>query len=73
MTPRALVLQWQARSVEQVRRGSMVEATRMRIYRRDAFTCRYSRCRRRTLYLPVLREVASVFPDLLGTNPIGAR
>jgi hypothetical protein len=46
----------------------MSEATRVRIYRRDAFTCRYSRCRKRTLYLPVLHEVANLFPDLLGTH-----
>lgn len=49
-------------------RGTMYETTRLRMYRRDAFTCRYSRCRLRTIYLPVLRDVASVIPDLLGTN-----
>jgi hypothetical protein len=57
-----------ARSAERASCVSMGEATRWRIYRRDAFRCKYARCRRRTLYLPVLREVASVFPDLLGTN-----
>jgi hypothetical protein len=46
----------------------MSEVTRLRIYRRDAFTCRYSRCRKRTVYLGVLCELATLFPDLLGTN-----
>jgi 5-methylcytosine-specific restriction endonuclease McrA len=57
-----------ARSAMQVKRAPMSEATRVRTFRRDAFTCRYSRCRQGTLYLPVLRELATLFPNLLGTN-----
>jgi len=59
----------QARAAASPIRGPMSEGTRVRIYRRDAFTCRYVRCRRAAIYLPVLRELASVVPDLLGTNP----
>jgi hypothetical protein len=57
-----------ARSTETLKRGPMSEATRVCTYRRDAFTCRYERCRTRTIYLPVLRELGSLLPEQLGTN-----
>ena len=40
-----------------------------RVFVRDRFTCRY--CGRRTLLPPVLRLVASVFPDVLPYHPHG--
>jgi hypothetical protein len=57
-----------ARSATPATRGTMLETMRLSVYRRDAFTCRYSRCRRRAIYLPVLRELASLVPDLLGIS-----
>ena len=35
------------------------------VFRRDHFTCRYAHCRRRTIYLPVLRALSRALPDLV--------
>ena len=35
------------------------------IFERDHFTCRYSHCRKRTLYVPVLRALSKLLPDAL--------
>jgi hypothetical protein len=34
-------------------------------FQRDQFTCRYAHCQRRTIYLPVLKELSRLFPDAL--------
>lgn len=38
------------------------------IFSRDKYTCRYSHCQRRTIYIPVLRAFSTLFPDLLPYN-----
>ncbi len=34
-------------------------------FERDHFTCRYAHCRRRTIYLPVLKALSKAFPGIL--------
>jgi hypothetical protein len=34
-------------------------------FRRDHFVCRYQHCGRRTIYVPVLRALSALFPDLI--------
>jgi 5-methylcytosine-specific restriction endonuclease McrA len=47
------------------RRVAVSPSSRLAIFRRDHFVCRYSHCRRRTLYVPVLRALSRLFPDLI--------
>jgi hypothetical protein len=47
------------------RRVAVSQSSRLAIFRRDHFVCRYSHCRRRTLYVPVLRALSGLFPDLI--------
>ena len=47
------------------RRVAVSQSSRLAIFRRDHFVCRYSHCRRRTLYAPVLRALSGLFPDLI--------
>jgi hypothetical protein len=35
------------------------------IFQRDHFVCRYQHCGRRTIYVPVLRALSALFPDLI--------
>jgi len=35
------------------------------IFERDHFICRYQHCRRRTIYVPVLRALSALFPELI--------
>lgn len=37
----------------------------LRTFRRDRFTCRYSHCQRKTIYIEVLKELSRLFPDQL--------
>jgi hypothetical protein len=73
----ARVIEWvnahpeasQTRAEDRTQRLPSSEFRNVQIYRRDAFTCKYARCRKRTVHGVLLREIASVFPDLLGTHP----
>jgi hypothetical protein len=47
------------------RRVAVSPSSRLAIFKRDRFVCRYSHCRRRTLYVPVLRALSGLFPDLI--------
>lgn len=38
---------------------------RINTFQRDGFICRYLHCQRRTIYVPVLKELSRIFPDLL--------
>ncbi|HWX41846.1 MAG TPA: HNH endonuclease [Blastocatellia bacterium] len=47
------------------RRVAVSPSSRLAIFRRDHFVCRYAHCRRRTLYAPVLRALSGLFRDLI--------
>jgi 5-methylcytosine-specific restriction endonuclease McrA len=57
-TPNAQVVQIHSRQAVPL-------PTRLAIFQRDHFTCRYSHCRRRTLYVPVLRALSRLLPDVI--------
>lgn len=46
-------------------RDRVSERRKLEVFKRDHFVCRYSHCRRRTIYLPVLRALSNTFPDVL--------
>ena len=50
------------------KRRTIPESQKLAIFKGDAFTCRYSHCRRQTIYLPVLKALSAKFPDLLPCN-----
>jgi 5-methylcytosine-specific restriction endonuclease McrA len=48
-------------------RKGVPQATQLRVFRRDSFTCRY--CSQRTLFLPTVRVLSEVFPEHLPVDP----
>jgi 5-methylcytosine-specific restriction endonuclease McrA len=48
-------------------RSSISEAVKLRVFRRDRFTCRL--CGRRTLYLPVLQAISRALPEEMPYQP----
>lgn len=44
-------------------------SAQLNVFRRDGFQCRY--CGRRTVFLPVLRALARIFPDEIPWDPHG--
>jgi len=52
-------------STPKPRRSHIPERVKLDVFRSDAFTCRYAHCRRRTIYLPVLKVLSALFPELL--------
>jgi 5-methylcytosine-specific restriction endonuclease McrA len=55
------------RGPERVSRKGVAQATQLRVFRRDSFTCRY--CRQRTLFLPTVRLLSEGFPQHLPVDP----
>ena len=47
------------------RRVAVSASSGLAIFKRDHFVCRYSHCKRRTLYVPVLRALSTLFPDII--------
>lgn len=47
------------------KRVAVPEVRKLKVFRRDHFICRYAHCNRRTLYIPVIKELSRLFPDLL--------
>jgi len=43
-------------------------STMLATFQRDKFVCRYSHCGKRTIYVPVLRALSALFPDLITYN-----
>jgi len=48
-------------------RSSISEAVKLRVFRRDRFTCRL--CGRKTLYLPILRAISRALPNEMPYQP----
>ena len=46
-------------------RTAVARSTMLSTFARDHFICRYSHCRKRTIYIPVLRELSALFPDVI--------
>ena len=46
-------------------RMTVPRSAMLAIFQRDHFVCRYQHCRRRTVYVPVLRALSALFPDLI--------
>ncbi len=46
-------------------RAPVRTADELATFQRDRFTCRYAHCQRRTVYLPVLKELSRLLPDAL--------
>jgi len=51
------------------KRTSVPRRVMLKVYRRDRFTCRYAHCQRQTIYIPVLKELSRLFPDVLSYHP----
>ena len=49
---------------EKLPRQSVRNADVNATFQRDHFTCRYKHCQRKTIYIPVLRELSRIFPDI---------
>jgi hypothetical protein len=54
-----------ARPSQQTPRVPVRTADVLATFQRDRFTCRYAHCQRRTIYLPVLKELSRIFPNVL--------
>src|SRR5262249_14424744 len=50
------------------RRTEPGAAVKRATFERDHFICRYSHCLKRTIYLPVLRAMSAVFPEIIPYN-----
>jgi len=46
-------------------RSAVPASTRQKTFARDHFLCRYSHCRKRTIYIPVLRALSALFPEVI--------
>lgn len=49
------------------RRTEVALTTQLRVFRRDSFICRY--CGQRTLFLPTLRLLSTIYPEHLPVDP----
>jgi hypothetical protein len=47
------------------KRTGVSERLKLQVFRRDKFTCRYAHCQRKTIYIPVLKELSRIFPEFL--------
>jgi len=46
-------------------RTAVPDALMLTTFERDHFTCRYSHCKKRTIYIPVLQALSALFPDII--------
>src|SRR2546425_730530 len=58
-----------ARPSIKIKRTGVPDRLKLQVFHRDKFTCRYVHCQRRTIYIPVLRQLSRLFPDLLAYHP----
>lgn len=53
------------RPAQKTARAPVRSADMFATFQRDKFICRYKHCQRQTIYLPVLKELSRLFPDVL--------